>query len=431
MGCCKILSQGDKIKLLRKKYNLKQEEISGSDITRNLISEIETNKANLTRNVAEAVLKNVIAIADKRHFQVDETVEYLLETETEQASKILDKYINELKTVMVYKDNSFVDMLKEVESFLIKWDLTDKKIAIYELAGDYFCMQNKLDKSIVYYEKALAVVGKLFPNQELLNLLHKLCRTYGNAGRYDESISCCDFALNHFKDLSKKDIVYFVYNRAFTFMNLKSFERSLADIDKIEGMLDKDDAQRYFTILDTKAVCLYELKRYDEALEVYNKLLKILDNKQMDKKIVVHINIAEVYIALSEIDKANVLLNEIKKELLFIDNGSCYESNIYYELGKIYKKYNDEVKAVRYYLKALEISKKQNDYILASNILYELMDCENDSEKMDSIKNEAFLILFKQNELADKLVHKLINFYAVNNDVSKVVEINNFALQFV
>lgn len=431
MGCCNILSQGEKIRLLRKKYNLKQEEIAGSDITRNLISEIETNKANLTRNAAEAVLKNVQVIADRRHFQVDETVEYLLETETEQASKILDKYINELKTVTVYKDNSFLDMLKEAEGFLIKWDLIDKKIAIYELAGDYFCMQNELNKSIVYYEKALAVIGKLFPTEELLNILHKLCRTYGNAGRYDESIGCCDFALDHFEDLSEKDIVYFVYNRAFTFVNLRNFERALAGIDKIEGMIDKDDAQRYFTILDTKAVCLYELKRYDEALKVYTKLLKTLDDKQIDKKIVMHINIAEIYIVLCETDKANVLLNQINKELPFINNSSCYKANIYYELGKIYKGYNDKVKAVGYYLKALEISKKQNDCVLIADILYELMDCENNSEKINSIKNEVFVILSKQNKLADKLVHKLINFYAINNDISKVVEINNFALQFV
>lgn len=410
MGCCKILSQGDKIKLLRKKYNLKQEEIAGSDITRNLISEIETNKANLTRNVAKVILKNVFAMADKKHFQVDETVEYLLETENEQALKILDKYIDKLKTVMICKDDSFITTFREAEDFLIKWDLTDRKMAIYDLAGDYFCIQNELNTSIVYYEKALAVVGKLFLTQEVLNLLHKLCRTYGNAGRYDETIRCCDFALNHFEDLSEKDIVYFVYNRAFTFMNLRNFERSLADIDKIEGMIDKDDAQRYFAILDTKAVCLYELKRYDEALKVYTKLLKMLDDKQMDKKIVMHINIAEVYIALSENDKANVLLNEVKRKLPFIDNGSCYEANIYYELGKIYIGYNDKVKAAEYYSKALEISKKRNKYVLAADILCELMNCENDSEKFDGIKNETLLILSRRKKLTDKLIHKLIKY---------------------
>lgn len=431
MVYCKILSQGDKIRLLRKKYKLKQEEIAGSDITRNLISEIETNKANLTRTTAEAVLKNAMIIADKRRFQVDETVEYLMETENEQASRILDNYIDELKTVMVYKDNSFVDMLKEIESFLIKWDLTDKKIAIYELAGDYFCMQNELNKGIVYYEKALAVVGKLFPTQELLDLLHKLCRTYGNAGRYDESISCCDFALNHFEDLSEKDIVYFVYNRAYALYLLRSFERALSDIRMIEGRLDKADVRTYFAVMDTKAVCLHEAHHYDEALELYNHLLGVLSDDQIDKRLVVYVNIADLYIKLSDEIKANDILDIIKQKISFMDCGSRYQANVYFEIGKINRDLHNLKEANKYYLKALEASKKQKNYVQAVNILCELIDCTDNIENMDNIKNEVFIISAKQEKLPNKLMYKLISFYAVNKDISKVNDINNFALQFI
>lgn len=431
MGYCKILSQGDKIKLLRKKYNLKQEEIAGSDITRNLISEIETNKANLTKSTAEAVLKNSTIIGDKRRFKVDETVEYLMETENEQASKILDKHIDELKTVMVYKDNSFIDMLKEVESFLIKWDLTDKKIAIYELAGDYFCMQNELNKSIVYYEKALAVVGKLFPTKELLNILHKLCRTYGNAGRYDESISCCDFALNHFQDLSEKDTIYFVYNRAYDFYLLKSFEKALANIRMIDGMLNKTDMRTYFAVLDTKAVCLHEAHHYDEALELYNHLLEVLSDEQIDKRLVVHVNMADLYIALSDEARANDILNIIKQEISFMDHSSIYKANVYFEIGKINRDLHDLKEANKYYLKALEVSKKQKNYVIAVNILCELIDCTDNIENMDTIKNEVLIISAKQGKLPNKLIYKLISFYVVNKDISKVNDINNFALQFI
>lgn len=431
MSYCTILSKGDKIKLLRKKYKLRQEDIAGNDITRNLISEIETNKANLTRSTAEAILKNLQKLGTKNHFEIEETVDYLLEDETIQASRVLDDYVGKLKTFMVYRDGDFTATLKEVEEFLVKWSITDKKIIIYELAGDYFGTQNEMDKSIIYYEKALTLVGKLSLSPMLLSILKKLSKVYGCSGKYNESIECCDFALNHFENLSQHDTIYFVYNRAYVFFMLKNYERALADIEMIENLLDANDMRTYFTVLDTKAVCLHELKKHNEAIKLYNRLLEMLDDKQIDKRIVIRINIAEVYIELSNVDRANYLLDEVKKELPFINNGSGYEANIYYEIGKIYRGFNDKTKSSEYYSKALKIAKKQNDYVLVNNILYELMDGEDSIEKVDNIKNEAFIISAKQEKLADKLVHKLIGFYANNNSISKLKEINDFALQFV
>lgn len=431
MNHCNILSQGDKIKLLREKYNLTQEDIAGNDVTRNLISEIETSKVNLSRNTAEIILRNLRKLASLRKLQVDETIDYLLEGETEQVSRVLDKYIEELKIVMVYRDNSFLDTLKEAEEFLVRWDFRDKKIAIYELAGDYYCNQNELNRSIVYYEKALALMGKFFLTPGLLNLLLKLSKSYGNAGRYSESIDCCNFALEHFENLTKDHKIRFIYNHALTFEKLGNFQRAVVDIEKIQSLLDKEDVRTYFSVLDTKAVCLYELKRYDEALDLYNNVLNILDDKCIDKKIVIHINMAEVYIRLSNTAIANELLDKVKEELPFINNDSFYEANIYYELGKIYRWFNEREKSFEYYANAIEVGKKRNNYNLVTDILYELMEIQHSIEEVNSIKNEVLLISSKQEKLADKLIHRLIDFYADNNVMSSIKEINNFALKFV
>ncbi|WP_234122688.1 hypothetical protein [Clostridium hydrogenum] len=430
MKKCTVISDGDKIKAIRIKYNLRQDEISGKDITRNLISEIETDKANITKKTAEIIIKNLKEVGKNKGFEISETVEYLMENQTVQATKIFDKYINELKTFMVCKDNSFTDTLKDAESFLADWNITDRMQIIYELAGDYYCNQDELSKAIVYYEKAITLVGKLFLSQELLSLLSKLSKTYGNAGRYSEAIDCCDFVLNRFKNLSERDTVYFMYNRAYVFFLLKNYERVLADINKIERFIDRADTQRYFKILDTKAVSLHELKRYDEALKLYNGLLDILEDGEIDKKLVIYINMSEVYIGLSDIDKANNLLSEVKKELPFIKNNSRYEDNIYYEIGKIYTGLKDNVRAAEYYSKALEVAKKRKNYVLTADILYGLMECEETIERVDSIKKEVFLLSSKQEKLTDKLIYKLIDFYADNNIMDKVKEINKFALQF-
>lgn len=426
-----VVTDGEKLKAIREKYKLKQSDLSGTDITRNLLSEIETGKAIITKNVAEIVIRNLKKVANKEGFKVTETVEYLTENTVVQAKKILDGYIADLKRLLIAKDESFIETLKAAKSFLADWSINDKATAIYELAGDYFYIQNEMYESIMYYEKALATIGKLLPSDELLQVFFKITKAYIHAGNYDKAIENSTFVIEHFDDLSLKDTIHFVYNRSIAFKKLAKYELAISDIDKIENFVGKDDVQNYFKVLDTKAVCLCEVGRYDEALKLYDELLKIVNDKQVDKKIVILINRAEVYIKLSDMNKANELLNEAEKELPLINNDSHYEADIYYELGKIYRENNDNLKAVKYYLKALEISKKRKNYILASQVLYELMECEHDVERVDRIKNEAFTISSKQEKLADKLIHRLIDYYAVNKDISKVLEINNFALQFI
>lgn len=426
-----VITDGEKLRTIREKYKLKQSDVVGKDITRNLLSEIETGKAVITKNTAEIIIKNLKELSKNRGFKVTETVDYLMENTFVQAAKILDDYIARLKKLLITKDESFVEALKEAKSFLADWSINEKATSIYEVAGDYFYIQNEMYESIMYYEKALTSIGKLNPSDELLQIFFKITKAYIHAGNYDKAVENSTFVIEHFDNLSADDIIRFEYNRAYTYYLLNKLELALTNINKIENLLNKNDIRTYFTVLDTKAVCLCNLKKYDEALELYIKLLNILDNNQIDKRIVMYINIAEVYMKLSDMDKANELLDKVKKELPFINSDSRYEADIYYELGKIYKEINDNTEAIKYYSQALEISKKHKNYVLVADVLYGLMQCENNVKKIDAIRNEVFAIAVKQENLADKLIHRLIDFYASNKDISKILEINNFALQFI
>lgn len=425
-----VITDGEKLRAIREKYKLKQSDVVGKDITRNLLSEIETGKAVITKNTAEIIIKNLKELSKKRGFEVTETVDYLMENTFVQAAKILDDYIAKLKLLLISKDESFAETLKESKGFLASWNINEKAAIIYELAGDYFYIQSEMYESILYYEKALSSIGKLSVSDELLKIFSKISIAYIHGGNYDKAIESCTFVIDHFENLSLKNMYHFMYNRAYSYFLLNKYDRALASIDKIEGFVSEDDKQNYFMLLDTKAACFYELTRYDEALELYTRILKVLDDNDIDKKIVIYINMAEVYMKLYDMNKANELLDKAKKELPFINSDSRYEADIYYELGKIYKEGN-KVEASKYYSQALETSKKHKNYVLVADVLYDLMQCENNIKNIDIIKNEVFIISSKQEKLADKLIHKLINFYAANKDISKVLEINNFALQFI
>ncbi|MDT8719226.1 helix-turn-helix transcriptional regulator [Clostridium sp. 19966] len=143
MEIYKVYTIGEKLRLFREKYRLRQEQIVGNDVTRNLISQIENGKAGLTRSTAQIILSHAKEILERDNIHLDVDIEYLLEDEKTQARKILDNFIYELKQLANTNDNAFADTLNEAEKFMLKWDYTDKKIAIYDIAGDYY-FKNRL-----------------------------------------------------------------------------------------------------------------------------------------------------------------------------------------------------------------------------------------------------------------------------------------------
>ncbi|WP_234122595.1 helix-turn-helix domain-containing protein [Clostridium hydrogenum] len=427
-----ILTFGDKLKAIRAKYDLRQDEISGQDITRNLISEIETNKANITKKTAEIIIKNLNEMAKKKHFKITETMEYLLESELEQANKVLDKHINELKTLIVCKDDSFVKELKETEEFLINWDIRDKKIIVYELAGDYFFNQNEMHKSVSYYERALELTNKISLSQSLLTLLRKLSAMYIYIGNYNESIKCCEFALERFDDMTKENTIVFRHNNSLNYKKLNNYKKALDNIKKAEELLDKTDLEKVFNVLNNKAVCLYEMNLKEESLKVFNEILDLIKKNDMEKYVIISTNIINIYLDINLKDKAIENLNFVTDYLKNLNNDSLSIANIYFEIGKIYKKLNEENLSEDYCLKSLDLAEKQKNYVLSNNVLCDLIEMyaiTNNVEKMNNVKEKTLFILTKQEKINHNLIYKLISFYnRKNSDV--VEEIINFVSKF-
>lgn len=428
-----MISDGDKLKAIRNKYNLKQDEISGNDITRNLISEIETNKANITKRTAEVIIKNLKEIASKKCFKITETVEYLMENQLIQATKVLDDYINELKTLTICKDDSFIKVLKSAEDFIVDWDIKDKKIYIYELAGDYFFNHNEFYKEISYYERALELTDKRALSVSLLNILRKLSMAYGYIGSYEESIKCCEFALNRFVSMDKGSAFVFRHNNALNYKRLDNYKKAMENIKIAENIVDTTDAEKLFLILNSKGNCLYRMGRFKEAIDEFNKILSLIDKKQVDKYLTTIINIIDVYLKINMKDEAIEKLNFVISELESVNNSSFFISSIYFYIGKSYKELDKYQLSEDYYLKALDFAEKQKNYVLINDILGELIEVYfnvKDSGKMDAIKEKVFYTAIQQNKVNSFLIYKLIAFYTKENNSKLANKIANFALKF-
>jgi len=129
MKISEILTPGEKVKRLRKQLNIKQHEITGDKITRNLISAIENGKATLTSSVADIISNNINNISRERGLNISISSSYLLEDVHMQVNKIANGYIRFLEN---NEDNDSIDM-KEIK--LIE-DLTQQYLYmnyIYEI----------------------------------------------------------------------------------------------------------------------------------------------------------------------------------------------------------------------------------------------------------------------------------------------------------
>ncbi|PJI06546.1 MULTISPECIES: helix-turn-helix domain-containing protein [Clostridium] len=429
MGSYEILSIGTKLKNLREKYNVNQEDISGKEITRNLISQIEHDKANLTKNAAEIILKNLKIICDKRHISVDEDIEYLMEDEKSQANKILDKYIKELKDLSIYKDNAFDNKLSEVESFLINWDIKDKKISIFELAGDYYCAINNLEKSLLYYEKARTLIDINNYTDNFVSILRKLSMIYFYMDKYEDNIKCCNFAIKNFKNMSKDYYCIFIYNSALCYIKLKNYSIALKRFIKIENIVKEINIEKYYSVLNQEACCFGEMHEYEKSLELNNYILANINKTNYQSYLVALINLTYNYIDINNNIEAKKVLNTIDETINNLTHDSKYLPDTYFEIGKIYKRLNETEKAENFYCTALTYAKKLNRNSLVKDILLNLMDtCKfsKDNRKVITIKNEFFILSGKIGKVIEPLEDKLIEFYLDTEDIQSLKELYAF-----
>ena len=119
-----ILTPEEKLKNLRKRFGLKQHEITDGQITRNLISMIENGKARLTPENGIKIVEKINKVLHSRSIEIDVSPEEILETVEDQIEKISVDYLEQ------FNREPSEELAKEVNSFLANRKYTQRKITI-------------------------------------------------------------------------------------------------------------------------------------------------------------------------------------------------------------------------------------------------------------------------------------------------------------
>ena len=434
-----ILSPGKKLKKIRKEFKIRQHEITGDEITRELISVIENDKCGLSQKVAEILAENINKICKERNIDFHLTAAYLLEDVTTQANRVADEYINFLTNNENNISEDFTENIKEIDLFLMNQDIPEKKNLIFEKIGDILRNQKEYYKSHTYYIKAFEHHNKLFNDAmtfndvKTFNLLQKIGNICIRLTKYKEALDFNGLALIYKKNIPE-DLRYKVlFNNVLCYINLEDYSSTLNEINHIEKTFQYLTKQDSFELTSLKSSCYKYQNFFNDALQINKNLLYSLDEDELENIILVMGNTLDIYTTLKDNKNVKVYIDKLLYMLNKNDiSESPYLCGIYKQIGVACNLINNIELSKEYYKKSIKVCKQYRNKQILKYSLDEFLDIlikEQNSLEINDFKNEILeLISLNIIPRDNMLTLKLINYYNNIKDHESINSLLNFLL---
>ncbi len=429
-----IISQGQRLREIRKKLGLKQEELTGDSITRNLISMIETDKATLTKKAADIIYVNLKHyIKDNSNRKIDISEIYI--TEEEQAIEIKERFLIYIEDVGVKAEGNLQKMI----DILNKYNLNREKIEIYFKIANEFKNIRNYEKAYKFYNLALefAIMTK---EEEAVkaNIIITMTHCCNRLGRYEDGVKLCERKQDN---ISLKKKLSIIYNKVVMLKKLNRLQESIMEINKVKKEYGKElkNTQKLMDFEILKANCLNEQGNYNRAMDTYVKLYeKYKDESEFDKYSILLLgNIVELKLKLGEV-------SEYLEELIIrINQDEDFENYTFsHEICKVVAEalsksdnFESREKFKKYMIEAIELAKKSRDMLIIEDVL-ELGLSEaykyDDILEINKIKDYILeLYKFKLISKNSNVIMKLIGFYLVKEEYSKIKSVVDFCSEKV
>lgn len=366
MGAQFEITVGQNLKRIRKDLGLKQHQIAGEDITRNLISLIENDKAALYDTAANIMARNINKIMSERSLNIFIKPEDLLIPERYDARKKANSYVEELENILINKEFDIeLEELNEIEAFLNEWDLTDKQVRIYELLGDIFYASNNLSKEYYYYFKALESSYKLPNMKDRYKIALKLVYNCIITGKFEEAISLCKYMLLSQRDIPDRTKGFFYYNIALSYSKLGQLPKCLSELKNAMKYITKTNKKEIKNILFLESACYSKIGDLDKALDSFCKILEILDvNTDIDEICVAYINMMQIYVQQNDRENLLKYFDKLMVDLPYVSEDSYYLPEIYFQISNIYSYLKEYTESEKYLITALALAKQNENLSL-------------------------------------------------------------------
>lgn len=429
-----ILSPGKKIRKIRKSFKINQEDITGGEITRNLISIIENDKANLTSKVAVILSENINRVCKEKGIDFNVTSEYLLEDVESQAKKIADKYILDLK-------NDFLSLSRlnkvsiDIEKFLMSYPIYDKKAEIYCLIGDLYFKFDDFYKANNFYLKAYENILQENDLKELTNVLYKLSASSFSNHNYDDVLTYINLALVNINLLTDETIYNFYISSIKSCIYLDKLDEALNEISFVEDTLSSyflKNSDKKLSLLKLKAKCLKKKRFFNDTLKIEKKILSSLRKDSIEDKLLAISSMLEIYVFTK--DSKNVQnslkLNEAILEEYCDMTTTAKSAEIFTSFAEFYSFINDTSSATKLFDLATSACRNNLDDSTIVLILSKYLDfliSNNCYDKIAFLKTEVLtLISLKKLTKTNELIFKFLKYYSVSQDIDSLNSLLGF-----
>jgi HTH-type transcriptional regulator, quorum sensing regulator NprR len=374
----KFLDTGEKIKDLRKKLNIKQEELNIIGVSRNFISMIENGKRKLPQCTAVKLMEIFKKKADELNINLDVDENWLMISAKAQATEFCNEKL----------DSNFPNEDIDTMTSLVKeYNIQELVPKVYMLKANNLYDKRLYEEAFTYYYEILDNLKN--DNTEKASIYNKLSKCKIMMLNYMEAITylnkCYEYCILSNDIATKKNCLY---NMALTYFKLGSYELSLNSMDSFIKLCDlSKDFKEYIWAILLESNCYIENKKYQKSI---NMLSDIIDKFKDTEDLLlgyVYNNLGLSYLENNELDKA--LLNLDKAEIIRQSKDRYNLSHTIFNKAKILMKQKMMEQSLELVNKSIALAEEFNDYEFIINN-YKLLE----TLYFEQGKNSDFINLY-------------------------------------
>ncbi|MGL5676664.1 MAG: helix-turn-helix domain-containing protein [Cellulosilyticaceae bacterium] len=272
-----IQTPGEKIKALRLKYHLKQDELCGTTITRNMLSMIENNKTTLNTATATHLLANLKQLCKEKQLTCEETIEYILELPLTQATRLCKDFIHTLDTC----PNNLIDtypltQLYSYERICDDYNLLSYKLNIYFRYASAFKKSANYIQAYSYYLHIFNAQAYLIDQHMYITSVLSLMYCCNRLGWHRTIIEFKNTVFAQVSTLTLEQSFKLSYNAIVAHKTLEDYDTSIATVNNLlesHKELSSIFPIQFASLQMIKANSLSSKHRYLESLNLHNELL--------------------------------------------------------------------------------------------------------------------------------------------------------------
>lgn len=379
------------LKSIRKLLNLKQEDITNGQITRNTISHIENQKVSLTEKTIKLILNTINEYVRQANHFIELDYDDLFTAERFENKLIAEDMYKNLE-LLCHIENANLDLaINEINLLIAKWDFPIIKLKLYDLLGEYFYKKNDYNTSQYYHNQAVSAAYRTESLNNIGQAILKLMRADIMANSTRNSLELSKQLLSRKSELESSTYQALLFNAALLLEKNNNYDEALINLNEIENASDELGSEQLLDVLLLKAICHDALNNFEESLGVYNHLLSlIVHTEDYGTKANIHCNTLTLYIKQNSKSKVSSTIKTLDDLLPLVDEKNKYLPGIYLELARAYKYLKNYDMAINYFKKSIKSAIKLNEY---SNLSDALADYIKTNELVESSISHSTTLL--------------------------------------